>query len=183
MLLPAIVLGLLAYALFFAYDWMNVVRPEIKASAALFPLGVLLVAAATVALVFDAAEGMVVSAASIVGALIALASFAAMIWALVFSLPKGTYVEAGERRPVYEGGAYALCRHPGVFFYCCFYMGLFLVLPSVANLIGFAVLCAGNVAYMLLQDFWTFPCVLAGYDEYKKRSSMFFPRLRGRAAR
>lgn len=176
MLSFAIVFGVLAYALFFAYDWMNVARPHVKAAAVLFPAGVLLVAIATGLLVFDARADAAVSAVSVVGALFAVASFAAMVWALVFSLPKGTYVEAGERRPVYEGGAYALCRHPGVFFYCCFYVGLFLVLPSIANLIGFAVLCAGNVAYMLLQDCWTFPSVLEGYADYKRRSNMFFPR-------
>lgn len=174
-------LGSLAYALFFAYDWMNVRHPEVRVASALFPIGVILVAVATAILIAGSAHLVALTVNFLLGLIVAVASFAATVWALVFSLPKNTYSEPGQRRPVYEGGAYALCRHPGVFFYCCFYVGLLIALPCFANLVGFAVLCAGNIAYMILQDVWTFPEVLAGYDDYKKRSNMFLPRFAGRS--
>ncbi|MGN0302238.1 MAG: methyltransferase family protein [Anaerotardibacter sp.] len=176
----SITLAVIAYILFFAYDWISVRKPQVAYTSFLFGVGVILVIVSTLVLLLNSFELVSVSLPFIAGIVIVVISLGATIWSLVFSLPKGTYSNPGEPRKVYEGGAYALCRHPGVFFYCCLYIGLLIALPSFVNFAGFFILCSGNVAYMLFQDKWTFPLLLEGYEEYKKRSNLFIPRISAR---
>ncbi|MBQ6891479.1 MAG: hypothetical protein IJN47_02595, partial [Clostridia bacterium] len=45
-----------------------------------------------------------------------------LVWALFFSFPpKEAYVEQSRERKVYTGGMYALCRHPGILWFCLLY--------------------------------------------------------------
>lgn len=176
----SITLAVFAYILFFAYDWVSVRRPQVAHTSLLFGGGIVLVVVSTLILVLNSLELVSFSFSLIVGLVLTVVSFGATLWSLFFSLPKGTYSQPGERRRVYEGGAYALCRHPGVFFFCCLYIGLLIALPSFVNFLGFIFLCLGNVAYMLFQDKWTFPLMLEGYEEYKKHSNLFIPRVSAR---
>ena len=97
-----------------------------------------------------------------------------MIWALFFSFPSApAYVETSTEREAFTGGMYALCRHPGVvwfcFLYCCLIPGA--GFPAVPALLY----CVMNVLLALMEDVWIFPRVFTNYREYKQRTPFLIP--------
>lgn len=169
-------LTLAAYLLYFVYDWLNAARPGLKSGRWLFFAATLLVAGATGLLIYRS-SGFAGGLKSFVFLPLAALSFAGMLYAVFFALPSGTYSKPDSRRRAYRGGVYALCRHPGVLTYCLFYGFLYLSMPSAGGLTECAALCAGNLLYMLFQDFWSFPRIFSDYQDYKRETPMFFPTL------
>ncbi len=166
-----------SYTALYLSDWMNVKRKG-QYGNVLFFAGVLLNVMAAVFSVacFRGKIRNLTLTAVLLGA--ACISGAAMIVSLFFSLPKGTYTRPGEVRRVYCHKMYALCRHPGVFWYCVFLGTLFLAMPGREMAVLFALLCAGNVLYMLIQDVWSFPKLFSDYLDYKRTVPMFVPSRR-----
>ena len=175
MFVAAVALAIGAYALFFAYDVFNVRAPQVRIANALFPLAFIMVALSTVIMVWISKDSFSLSFGSVLCLALSLACGIAMIVALFFSLPKDTYAEPGVKRKAYRGGMYALCRHPGVLWYALTYVFLMMSMQNEAGWIICMVLIAGNVLYMLLQDFWTFPAIFVDYADYKCGTPLFFP--------
>lgn len=169
------VLTVMAYGLFFAYDVFTVKRPEFSRSGALFAAGCLLVVIAALVLATTQMTAFPGDALSLISALIALVAFALMIKALFFSLPAGTYSDPQQGRHAYQNGMYALCRHPGVLWYCLFFLFVALALRTSAAFACCAILCAGNIAYMFFQDKWSFPRTFCDYADYQQRVPFFLP--------
>lgn len=164
-----------AYALFFLYDWMTVKRPNARFSSALFFGAFALNAVAVIVLLVNQLSGASFDPLFVAAMICALACFALLIWSLFFALPKGTYVDPEAGRPCYKQGMYALCRHPGVLWYCLLFAFLACALRTPEALACCAILCAGDVAYMLLQDIWTFPATFSDYDAYRATTPLFLP--------
>lgn len=169
------VLTVVAYGLFFAYDVFTVKRPDFSRSGVLFTVGCLLVVIAALILAVSQVTACPRDAFALIFALMALAAFALMIKALFFSLPAGTYSDPQQGRHAYQGGMYALCRHPGVLWYCMFFLFMALALRTNVAFVCCAILCAGNVAYMFFQDKWSFPRTFCDYGEYQQRVPFFWP--------
>lgn len=170
-----VALAVLAYALFFAYDWRIVGRRGGLGTAALFGVGCALVAAATLIMLATQLPAGPRDAIALVSLAAALVFAALMAKALFFSLPKDTYTAPEQPQRVYAEGMYALCRHPGVLWYCLAFAALALALRTPVALVACCVLCLGNLAYMMLQDAWSFPRTFVDYAEYKQRVPLFFP--------
>lgn len=168
-------LAIAAYMLFFFYDWRTVSRKENTGSMAIFGAACVLVVAATVILLAAQLPQCPWDAVSFIFLVLALASAALMVKALFFSLPANTYAAPAQARRTYTRGMYALCRHPGVLWYCLMYAFLAIMLRTPAAITGCCVLCLGDVAYMLFQDAWSFPRTFCDYDAYRKRVPLFFP--------
>ena len=173
---PALLLGTLGFALFLLYD-VNSVTARRRALNALFPAGCALVCAATALLFYGAAAaGALRTAGS--AALLALGAlcFALLLYSLFFALPfSDTYVDPQAQRRVYDGGVYALCRHPGVL--CFFFTYLFwgLAAPGTPFLRTGMIFSLLNLLYALFQDRWSFPRTFADYAEYRERVPFLIP--------
>lgn len=169
------VLTIAAYGLFFAYDILTVRGVGSARLHLLFFAGCVLVVTAFALLLLDQMPMRPVDAFFYVMAVLSLASFAFMVKALFFSLPQGTYSSAEQGRPVYQHGMYAFCRHPGVFWYCLGFLFLALAFRSAPVSLSCLLLCAGNVAYMVFQDAWSFPRTFCDYRDYQRNVPFFFP--------
>jgi protein-S-isoprenylcysteine O-methyltransferase Ste14 len=168
-------LVVVAYLLFFLYDWRIVSREKSSGSMVLFFAGCALVLAATVLLLVTQLPSCPWDALSFIFLALALVSAVLMMKALFFSLPANTYTAPEQARHTYACGMYALCRHPGVLWYCLMFISLAIMLRTPAAFIGCCVLCAGDIAYMVFQDVWSFPRTFCDYAAYKRNVPLFFP--------
>ena len=169
------VLTIAAYGLFFAYDILTVRGASSARSHLLFFAGCVLVVAAFALLLISQMNGLAADAFFYGMAVLSLICFALMVKALFFSLPRGTYSSVEQGRSVYRCGMYAFCRHPGVFWYCLGFLFLALAFRSVPVSLSCLLLCAGNVAYMIFQDTWSFPRTFCDYRDYQRNVPFFFP--------
>ncbi len=175
-IIPA-VLG--AYGIFFAYDWCAVARPTSMGGAAraLFPLGCLLLACSFALLMVEGLPALTWDAVAIISLLLALVCAAALVYALFFALPNDTYSAPEKKRNTYTQGMYAICRHPGVLWMCLLCVALAVMLRNTEATIVLALICAGDLAYMLLQDRWSFPHIFCDYQAYQASTPLIFPTI------
>jgi len=172
----AFILGLAGFVLFFVYDINSYTRRS-RALRPCFALGAALIAVfAGMELLSARKAGAFSGVGDMLLLLLGLASLALLIYCLFFALPfSETYLNAPENRHVYDSGAYALCRHPGVlcFFAVFLFWGL-AALPSAFLAKGMA-LSAINAAYAWFQDRVTFPKTFSDYPEYRDRVPFLIP--------
>ena len=164
-----------AYTLFFLYDWRLASGRGNTGSLAVFGTGCILVVVATAFLLATQLPWCPWDALSLVFLALALVSAALMIKALFFSLPAHTYTAPGQARHTYARGMYALCRHPGVLWYCLMFASLAIMLRTPAATAGCCILCIGDIAYMVFQDVWSFPRIFCDYAEYQRNVPFFLP--------
>lgn len=169
-------LGIAGFLLYLLYDINSFTRqnPFIHK---FFLLGTLLIGSATAYDLLLAFQLHAFSGAADIFLLVgAAACFAALIYCLFFALPfEATYTEQTNNRHVYDGGVYALCRHPGIL---CFF-GMYLLLGAAALpgklLIHGMVFSLLNLAYAWFQDRITFPRTFCDYEDYQKRIPFLIP--------
>ena len=142
-----------------------------------FGLGAAAVLAATVLDLWTAASmGAFGGVGDLLWGLGALACLWGLIYCLFFALPfHETYQDREGHSAVQDRGAYALCRHPGVW---CF-LGIYLCLGAAAlpsELLLHGLLFSGwNILYAVFQDLVTFPRTICGYHEYKRYTPCLLP--------
>jgi len=170
-----IFVGCMSFLMFILYD-LNEVRLHKSWFRPLYIIGCSLMVFSTVMLALNSASASESSTiVRVVFAGLSLISLLLLIYSLFFALPfKKTYITFSNRN-VYDRGVYALCRHPGVLCFICFY--LFFWLYSGESLILLAFLCFSvlNIFYSWLQDHYFFPELFDGYDLYKKRTPFLLP--------
>lgn len=167
--------GLIAFLLFFLYD-LNSVLWKNRILHKLFLAGCFILVVATISMIQKTALIQRPDVVSVIFLILTIASFLLFIYTLFFALPfDKTYKEVSGPADVYTGGVYSLCRHPGVLWMFFFYLFLGLLLKSRMIVIASAVYTIYNIAYVLLQDFWTFPKTLSGYGEYRERTPFLIP--------
>ncbi|MBQ3486737.1 MAG: hypothetical protein IJA71_00485, partial [Clostridia bacterium] len=97
-----------------------------------------------------------------------------LVWALFFSFPpKEAYVEQSRERKVYTGGMYALCRHPGILWFCLLY-GCLIPGAGFPPMTAF-LYCLLNILLGWVEDKWIFPRLFTDYDAYKKSTPFLIP--------
>lgn len=167
-----LIFGMISFLLFFAGD-LNDAYWHRKWLKPAFLLGFVLLAAAT-AIAVVAAFPDSPDPVNIVFLMAAVAFGVLMIWALFFSFPpKQAYVETSAGREAYTGGMYALCRHPGVIWFCLMYGCLIpgAGFPAVHAL----VYCILNIMLAWIEDRFIFPEVFSNYPEYKRHTPFLIP--------
>lgn len=174
----SLILGITAFVLYFLYDINSFTRKNPFVHS-FFLLGTLLLGAATA---MDLVACIRLRAFSGPGDLLLLAgsglSFLALIYCLFFALPfEKTYTtqETGSR--VYDGGAYALCRHPGIL--CFFFLYLTLGLAALPGrlLLHGMIFSLLNLLYAWFQDRVTFPKTFCDYADYRRRVPFLIPTI------
>ncbi len=172
----AFCLGVLGFILFFIYD-INSYTVRSRALGLSFAVGAILVAVSAGMQLFSAWKlGAFSGPLDIVLLILGALALAALIYCLFFALPfSETYLSPSGSGRVYDKGAYALCRHPGVlcFFATFLFWGL-ASLPTLFLLRGM-ILSVLNAAYALFQDRVTFPKTFPDYPEYRSRVPFLIP--------
>lgn len=172
----SLILGITAFGLYFLYD-INSFTGKNRIFHSFFLIGTLLILAATVLDLLDCLK-----AAAFRGPLDWLLLilgggwFAALIYCLFFALPfEQTYTDQTTGNHVYDGGVYALCRHPGIL--CFFFMYLMLGLAGLpgALLLHGMVFSLLNLCYAWFQDRITFPKTFCDYEAYRHRVPFLIP--------
>ena len=169
-------MGITGFILYFLYD-INSFRWNSRVIRTFFALGSLLIGLATI---IDLLKAWKLEAfhnlLDIVLLLFAVLSFVALIYCLFFALPfEKTYVEQENGRKVYDGGVYALCRHPGVLCFALMYVFLGLAALPTNLLIHGIVWSILNLLYAWFQDRVTFPITFCNYKSYQKRIPFLIP--------
>lgn len=161
------------FALFFLYD-RHSVRPLARIFGGAFAAGLACLIAATALAAARAARPLGGAGwALLAGALVFLAL---EVYTLFFALPfSDTYVEQAQGRLAYTEGVYALCRHPGVLWFAGGYLCLAGALGSGRLWAFCGLMVALDVAYVVLQDRWTFPRTFANYPEYRALAPFLIP--------
>lgn len=174
--MTALFLGTTGFFLCFLYD-INSFTVRSKLLHSTFGIGSALIAAATILDLRNAWKSDAFSGSmDLLLLLLSIACFAALIYCLFFALPfHETYTEQNERRPVYDRGVYALCRHPGIL--CFFGMFLFAGIAALpcALLTHGMVFSLLNLAYAWFQDRITFPKTFFDYHTYQERVPFLIP--------
>ena len=169
-------LGLAAFALYLIYD-VNSFTRQIKFVHSFFMVGTVLIGVATVMDLWNAWKVRAFSGIADIGLLAAAAvCFGALIYCLFFALPfEETYAEQNTEKHVYSGGAYALCRHPGILCFFGTYLFLGLAALPARLLINGMVFSFLNLLYAWFQDRITFPKTFCDYSEYQNTVPFLIP--------
>ena len=169
-------MGAAGFILYFLYD-INSFRWNRRAVRTFFAAGSLLIGLAT-SLDFYKAWKAGAFQGGIDGVLLlsAAVSFAALIYCLFFALPfEKTYVEQKNGRTVYDGGVYALCRHPGVICFWITYLLMGLAALPTRMILRGLVFSLLNLAYAWFQDCVTFPKTFCDYSDYQRQVPFLIP--------
>ena len=172
----SLTLGIGGFLLYLLYD-VNSFTYRLRLLHGAFALGTLLVGAATA---LDLLEAWRLGAFSGPGdaalLLAAGACLAALVYSLFFALPfQETYRQQEQGRHVYDGGVYALCRHPGILCFFGLYLCLGLAaLPGglLAHGLVFSLL---DLAYAGFQDRVTFPKTFCDYEADRNKAPFLIP--------
>ena len=169
--------GAAAFALFVLYDVNSVVWKK-KTLRSFFALGAQLLLAATgLCLLREFGSSRLhYNPAALLYLIPCAVCLTLMVYSLFFALPfTQTYVRIPGKAAVCDRGMYALCRHPGVLWFCLAYLFLALAwgtVPVWGMGIFYSLL---NVGYVVLQDRWTFPRTFEDYEGYRKRVPFLIP--------
>ena len=169
-------LGITGFILYLMYD-INSFTTQNRLLGKCFFTGTVLIAASTVIELISAFKQKAFGGASdIILIILSGLSFILLIYCLFFALPfEETYVEQANGRKVYDGGAYALCRHPGIICFFAFYLFLGLAALPSAFLAKGMIYSFLNLLYAAFQDRVTFPKCFTNYEDYRKRVPFLIP--------
>ncbi len=170
-------IGAAAFALFVLFDFNKAFWHK-KNGGLYFLAGLLMLALDTVYTIVSCGVAVFAPEHLIRGficIIIIIASFAALIYTLFFSLPVGdTYVTPGKVKLV-DTGLYSICRHPGFWWFLIMYAAVYFMAPckqTAAMAIAFPLY---NLLYILVQDVCIFPKYIIGYTEYKTVTRFIIP--------
>ena len=171
-----LLLGTAAFLLYIVYD-INSYTLHNRVLNCGFWAGSTMLAAATILLLISAwQENAFSGPADIVLILLGATFFVLLLYCLFFALPfQETYVDQTQDRFVYDRGAYALCRHPGVLCFWGMYLCLGLAALPTRFLLNGMVYSLLNLLYVVFQDRITFPKTFCDYSEYRKKVPFIIP--------
>lgn len=169
-------IGVLGFVLFALAD-INDAFIRAARLRLLFPLGAVLLAGASTALVFFRPVPRLAAPLAILLGCLCAVFLLLLIYSLFFALSAGqAYTMPGQPRPVNTRGVYALCRHPGVLWFIALFACL-CVWPGFP-VYAAAVYCGLNVLLALFEDVLIFPRILTGYLAYRRTTPFLIPNKR-----
>lgn len=168
-------LGVFAFILFAIYDW-NSIGIRNRFLHKMFLFGCLFLLGTTGVQIWQGFHTVAIGVyqgAWLVGAVLFLGL---LCYTLFFALPfEKTYGSLGGKPMIYDGGMYALCRHPGVIWFFCFYFCLGVAFLPTTLLVNGMVYSFCNLIYVVGQDRWTFPMLFDGYEKYQETTPFIIP--------
>ena len=111
--------------------------------------------------------------------LIALAMLSSilLVWSVFLEIPylrKKYKIESGT---TVSKGSYAICRHPGFWWFALIAVSLATLRGSAEYFFTISLMIGMNLLLIALQDIYTFPRMFSGYKEYRNTVPFLVPRL------
>lgn len=174
-----IIMGFLAFVFFYIFDFNKVYHFH-KYINISFGVGVVLLAVATLGLLFSASKSFAIYfPLRVLFGLLSILFLLLIPYTLFFALPfKKTYIETENKNMVVDRGMYALCRHPGVLWFSFFYFFAWLAMGKMLVMWAGIVWTIMDIIHVYVQDLWLFPKALAGYREYQRKVPFLIPNFR-----
>ena len=170
-----IAIGCLAFICFGIFD-LNKIKYMHKTINSLVILGSLVITFSTVMIIISNYSMRISTLLQWILLLSAIFALFLMIYTIFFAVSfKKTYIETNKGNTVVNTGMYALCRHPGVFWFFLFYLFLGLAFSNKLLLIAGFVWTSIDVIYVYIQDRWIFPIILEDYHAYQKQVPFLLP--------
>lgn len=172
-----IIIGCLAFFFFIIFD-LNKVLSIHKWINLSFFIGIVLLGLSTVALLFVVFKSSdILTPMQWLAGILSFISLLLMIYTLFLGIPfTKTYMET-KKNAVVNTGMYALCRHPGVIWFFCFYLFLSLAFSNIFLLWAAVAWTILDIIYVYIQDCWIFPIILEDYQSYQKQVPFLVPDL------
>jgi protein-S-isoprenylcysteine O-methyltransferase Ste14 len=104
-----------------------------------------------------------------------------LVWSVFLEIPylrKKYRLEPGS---TISKGAYAICRHPGFWWFTLLTSSLAMLRGSTEYFFTISLMIGMDLLLIALQDIYTFPRMFSGYKEYRKSVPFLVPRLPGSA--
>lgn len=171
---------ILAFVLFVLYDY-NQIMNNYRLLRSFFFLGVSIIALVTVGLIITSEASFTFALPLRIAFYVAgVICFMFLIHTLFFAIKfEDAYIN-GSKQKLCTTGIFALCRHPGVLFLSGAYLFAGLATGRVEILWLCLILTFCNIAYVTIQDMYTFPILFDKYSEYKESTPFLIPNFQRR---
>lgn len=170
-------IGLAAFGCLVLYDWLTIKKIRYRVVWAFVGYG-MQVLAIILAAIHDS-NLFVGTWFGLIGWIFLGTGVVWLLYCLYFFKPiRATYWDSFGPH-LTTAGPYAICRHPGVYGYIVFILGLALVCRSQMLLFVGIFWSMINVIYVYLQDRYIFAKLFSGYEEYRKETKMLIPTMKG----
>ena len=172
----SVFIGIVAFVLFYLYDFNQVIFKQ-KILNSFFFIGCLLLMSVTILLIYQHLYIINFSLFQLLTLIAAIIFFILLIYTLFFSLPfEDTYLEDSPKaNRCCQTGIYALCRHPGVLWLFGFYLMLSFCFDTQIMWQACFIFNMMNLIYVVIQDKWTFMYQFSDYGDYKKQVPFLLP--------
>ena len=160
-----IVVGLIAFLLYFIYDY-NTIHKNNRFIKSFFLIGTLLLIGSTVYTTikyFENSNMHLILGCSILGGLF----LGLLVYTLFFAIPfNETYIKDSKERLAYTKGVYSICRHPGMVWFLGLYLSLWGLTYNLYAGIFYMLMVVLDFIYIIYQDLYIFPNTFCNYDDY-----------------
>lgn len=100
-----------------------------------------------------------------------------LAWTTFLEIPLGLKKRQTPPGNVYDEGSYAVCRHPGFWWFLLSSVSLALWVNNTSTFLTFSIANLMNLLLIFLQDKYTFPLQFVNYHEYAAKVPFLFPRV------
>ncbi len=164
----SLALCVIGFVLYFVYDY-NQISFHNKILKSFFLIGTLCLVLGTVIAIIQTHLVIVHLSGIVITGLGLISTIYTLFFALDFD---DTY--KNEKFSVCRTGVYGLCRHPGVWCLCLFYIGLWITFMTKELALVCLLTTSLNILYVIYQDRFIFPKVFDDYHEYQQDIPFLF---------
>lgn len=172
-----IVIGVCSFGCMALSDHLCV-ENKVPGAGILFPVGCLILAGATVGMLW-ASDYSEFGAWNVWMLGLSLVMLGLLVYSVVFALRRGGSdalpPEPGQKQPLVSDGVYALCRHPGVLWLGGLYGFAWLAFGTWQWFAAAVLLTGADALYAYWQDQVIFPRSIENYAEYRKQTPFLLP--------
>jgi protein-S-isoprenylcysteine O-methyltransferase Ste14 len=178
----ALIMGTIAFGCAFASDYISALHKH-RGGGTMFCISVLLLSVSTIILIItsDAAAAFRGNTAFfhwiflVFSVISLLMLFVSVFFVLLRGGSSSLPPRDDRKRPLVDSGLYALCRHPGVLFFCLFYFFSAISFGGTGLWTAFVMYSVFDIIYALWQDRFVFPDTISDYQMYRRTVPFLIP--------
>lgn len=111
--------------------------------------------------------------------IVAAASLGMLAWTVFFEIGRIRKRRGLAADQFVSEGSYGRCRHPGFWWFVVLALSLGFLKPYASHFITIFVMIILDLALICVQDYFVFPKLFVGYNEYRKLVPFLVPRVAG----
>jgi len=115
--------------------------------------------------------------------IVAAVSLVMLAWTVFFEIGRIRKRRGLAADQLVSEGSYGRCRHPGFWWFVLLALSLGFLKPYASYFITIFVMIILDLTLICVQDYFVFPKLFVGYDEYRKLVPFLVPRAAGRKSK